>query len=346
MTDSLEQALYRLDYDVPDGLVHRAVAGADRGLVRAHVAQQIRIATRMALGQVATLVVAILFVNLVAAYFAPRYGQALADAPIVGGVAGPVLRYSGLDASHITPLNVSATSSGHTITLVGGFADTERTVLLMEVDGKSHGLPNKREACCYAEGTLVDQFALEYQRVNSADPQAMTFKPLAGPASQLGARLQLHITALHGLMPESFQAISGDWRLNVTLIQQPGKVLATPRPVTANGITYTIRSVRLSAKQLSIQFYISGEPVEEYRRLVYGVNAPQPAGPDGFYQRYVAQTLVDAHGNKASFSEGGMTLPKQGPASGGVAVVVPGPGRYTLTFGNAPEGPSFQIDIP
>jgi hypothetical protein len=292
------------------------------------------------------LVVGILLINVVVAYFAPRYGQALADAPVVGPVAGPVLRFSGLDSSQITKLNVSATSSGHTITLVGGYADTERTVLLMEVDGKSHGLPNKREACCYAEGTLVDQFALEYQRINSADPQAMTFKPLAGPASQLGARLQLHITALHGLRPESFQAISGDWTLNVTLIQQAGKVLATPGPVTANGITYTINSVRLSGKQVIIQFYLSGPRIEESRKLVYETKAPDSAGPDGFYQRYVAPTLVDAAGNKAAFGESGLTLPKQGPASGGMTMVVPTPGRYTLTFGSAPGGPSFQIEIP
>lgn len=345
MTDLLERELYRLDFDVPDGLVDRAVARADRPPVRAHVAPQIRIAARMVLGRAAALVVAILFVNLVAAYFAPRYGQALADAPIVGGVTSPVLRYSGLDASQITHLNVSATSSGHTIKVVGAFADTERTVLLLEVDGKPHGLPGKEQACCYAEGTLIDQFAIEYQRVNSPDQLAATFTPLLGPASQLGARLKLHITALHGMRPE-FSAITGDWSLNVTLIQQAGKVLAVPVPVTANGITYTIKSVRLSGKQVSVQFFFSGQPVEEYRKLAYETNTRDSAGPDGFYQTYVAPTLVDSQGNHAAFRESGMTLPKQGPASGGTTMVVAGPGQYTLTFGSAPGGPSFQIDIP
>lgn len=340
MTDLLERALNRLDFDVPDGLVDRAIAGAERAPVRAPVAEQIRIAV----GRAATLVVAILFVNLVAAYFAPRYGQALADAPIVGGVAAPVLRYSGLDASQITSLNVSATSSGHTIKLVGGYADTERTVLLMEFDGKPLRVPSKsnQDPCCFAEGTLVDQFALEYSRVPSSDQQAATFEPVRGLAARVGARLMLHITILHTNGPE---VATGDWRLPVTLFQQPGKVLAVPGPVTANGIIYTIKSVRLSGTQLSIQFYLSGPRIEEYRKQGMP-NTAESAGPEGFYQKYVAPSLVDSQRHPASFRGSNMTMPKQGPASGGLTVVVLAPGQYTLTFGNSPGGPLFQIDIP
>jgi hypothetical protein len=290
-------------------------------------------------------VVAILFVNLVAAYFAPRYGQALADAPIVGGVTSPVLRYSGLDASQITHLDVSATSSGHTIKVVAAFADTERTVLLLEVDGKPHGLPMKEAACCYAEGTLVDQFAIEYQRIYSPDAMAMTFKPLAGPASQLGARLRLHITTLQGLRPE-FQAISGDWSLNVTLIQQAGKVLANPAPVTANGITYTITSERLSGQQLHVAFSLSGPAVDAQRKLAYETKSPPFPDDRSFATQFVFPKLLGAQGNPEFPYEWGFTTPRQGPISGGMTAVVAGPGHYTLTFGSAPGAPVFQIDIP
>jgi hypothetical protein len=299
----------------------------------------------MALGRAATLVVAILFVNLVAAYFAPRYGQALADAPFVGGVTSPVLRFSGLDGSQITHLDVSATSSGHTIKVVGAFADTERTVLLLEVDGKPHGLPMKEAACCYAEGTLVDQFAFEYQHIYSPDAMAMTFKPLAGPASRLGARLKLHITSLLGLSPE-FPATSGDWSLNVTLIQQAGKVLANPAPMTANGITYTITSERLSGKQLHVEFSLSGPPVDAQRKLAYENTSPQFSDDKSFAMQFVFPRLVGSQGNPEFPYEWGFTTPRQGPITGGMTAVVLGPGRYTLTFGSAPGAPVFQIDIP
>jgi hypothetical protein len=345
MTDLLERELYKLDFDVPDGLVDRAVVAATRAPDRAHVAKPIPMAPRVTLGRAAAVVVAILFVNLVAAYFAPRYGQALADAPIVGGVTSPVLHYSGLDASQITHLNVSTTSAGHTIKLVGAYADTERTVLLLEVDGKPHDLPSKQAVCCYPEGTLVDQFALEYQHVYSPDTMAMTFAPLAGPASQLGARLKLHITRLLGLSPE-FPATSGDWSLNVTLIQQAGKILANPAPMTANGITYTLKSVHLSGMQLHIEFSLSGPPVEAQRRLVYETKSPQFPDDRSFAMQFVNPKLVGPRGNPSYAHEWGFTLPRQGPITGGMTAVVDGPGHYTVTFGSAPGSPVFQIDIP
>jgi hypothetical protein len=345
MTDLLERELHKLDFDVPDGLVDRAVAAATRAPDRAHVAKPIPMAARVTLGRAAALVVAILFVNLVAAYFAPKYGQALADAPLMGGLTSPVLRFSGLDGSQITHLNVSASSSGHTIKVVGAYADTDRTVLLLEVDGKPHGLPMKDAACCYAEGTLVDQFALEYQHIYSADAMAMTFAPLAGPASQLGARLKLHITRLLGLSPE-FPATSGDWSLNVTLIQQAGKVLANPAPMTANGITYTVKSVHLSGMQLHIDFSLSGPPVDAQRKLVYETKSPPFSDDNSFAMQSVFPRLVSPLGNPEFPYEWGYTTPRQGPISGGMTAVVDGPGHYTLTFGRAPGSPVFQIDIP
>jgi hypothetical protein len=345
MTDLLERELHKLDFDVPDGLVDRAVAAATRAPDRAHVAKPIPMAARVTLGRAAALVVAILFVNLVAAYFAPKYGQALADAPLMGGLTSPVLRFSGLDGSQITHLDVSASSSGHTIKVVGAYADTDRTVLLLEVDGKPHGLPMKDAACCYAEGTLVDQFALEYQHIYSADAMAMTFAPLAGPASQLGARLKLHITRLLGLSPE-FPATSGDWSLNVTLIQQAGKVLANPAPMTANGITYTVKSVHLSGMQLHIDFSLSGPPVDAQRKLVYETKSPPFSDDNSFAMQSVFPRLVSPLGNPEFPYEWGYTTPRQGPISGGMTAVVDGPGHYTLTFGRAPGSPVFQIDIP
>jgi hypothetical protein len=345
MTDLLERELYKLDFEIPDGLVDRAVAGTMRAPDRAPVARQIRIATRTTVGRAAALVVAILFVNLVAAYFAPRYGQALADAPFMGGVTSPVLRFSGLDGSQITHLDVSASSSGHTIKVVGAYADTERTVLLLEVDGKPHDLPTKQAVCCYPEGTLVDQFAFEYQHIYSHDAMAMTFAPLAGPASRLGARLKLHITELFGLRPE-FHPVSGDWTLNLTLIQQAGKMLAVPDPVTANGITYTLRSVHLSGMQLHIDFSLSGPPVEAQRKLVYETKSPQFPDDGPFARQLVTPRLVGPQGSPIDPYEWGFTLPRQGPITGGMTTVVDGPGHYTLTFGSAPGSPVFQIDIP
>jgi hypothetical protein len=329
-----------MEFELPVGLVERALNVAEREPVRRDPGRVIRFTGRTALVRVAALVIGVLLANVGAAYFAPKYGQALADSPIVGGVAGPVLRFSGLDANQITRLDASATSSGHTIKLVGGFADTEMTVLLMEFDGEPHGLPNKQRECCYADGALTDQFGREYKRVYSPDALTATFEPLAGPARDLGARLTLHVTELKPL-GRNFQAVSGEWTLRLTLLQHAGVVLPVPGPSTANGITYTLKSVRLSGTQLRIQFELSGPLVEQQRDL-----PAQPMDNRSFASGYVRPTLVDAQGNLASVHQWGFTTPKRGPVSGGMTAVVPGGGRYTLTFGTAFGGPTFQIDVP
>jgi hypothetical protein len=328
-----------MEFELPVGLVERAVNVAKLEPVRRDSRRVIRFNGRTALVRVAALVVGVVLANVGAAYFAPKYGQALADSPIVGGVAGPVLRYSGLDANLITRLDASATSSGHTVKLVGGFADTERTVLLLEFDGQAHGLPNKQTECCYAEGSLTDQFGREYHRVYSPDALTATFEPLAGPARDLGARLTLHISML--MLGSHFQTVRGEWTLRLTLLQHAGVVLPVPGPATANGITYTLKSLRLSGTQLKIQFELSGPPVDQQRDL-----PPQPMDNRSFADRYVRPSLVDAQGNSASVHEWGFTSPKRGPFSGGMTAVVPGSGPYRLTFGTAFGGPTFQIDVP
>lgn len=340
MTEVLERALYRMEFELPVGLVDRALNVAEHEPVRRDAGRVIRVPSRIALVRVAALVVGVLLSNVGAAYFAPKYGQALADSPIVGGVAGPVLRYSGLDANQITRLNASATSSGHTVKLVGGYADTERTVLLMEFDGQAHGLPNKQTECCYAEGSLTDQFGREYHRLYSPDALTATFEPLAGPARELGARLTLHISTLNPL-GSHFQTVRGDWTLRLTLLQHAGVVLPVPDPITANGVTYALKSVRLSGTQLKIQFEVSGPLVDQQRDL-----RPQPMDTYSFAMKYVRPSLVDAQGNSGSVPEWGFTTPKRGPLSGGMTAVVLGSGRYTLTFGTASQGPAFLIDVP
>src|SRR5205823_15127075 len=86
----------------------------------------------VAVAGVAVLVIA----NGVAAYIAPRYGQALAQVPLVGGISAKLLEFSGVTASKVTVVNDSPTSSGHTVRLLAAYADGLRTVLFIANDGK------------------------------------------------------------------------------------------------------------------------------------------------------------------------------------------------------------------
>src|SRR5438045_9779143 len=74
--------------------------------------------------------------NGAAAYYAPRYGQALAQVPLVGGISAKLLEFSGVTASKVTVVNDSSTSSGHTVRLVAAYADGLRTVVFVAIDGR------------------------------------------------------------------------------------------------------------------------------------------------------------------------------------------------------------------
>src|SRR5260221_110334 len=62
-------------------------------------------------------------------------GPALAGTPLVNPVVTKLLDIFGLSttADHVVPLAVSSISAGQTIAVVGGYADSGRTVLLVRV---------------------------------------------------------------------------------------------------------------------------------------------------------------------------------------------------------------------
>ncbi len=335
MTALLERTLEEMDFELPAGLVDRTLRAAATGPVQSRSARRPWKRPRNVLIGVAAALILLIAGNALTAYFAPRYGQALADAPVLGAVAGPVLHFSGLDASAVIPLNESATSSGHTVKLIGAYADSERTVLFLEVDGQPHGIPNKQQSCCYAEATLTDQFGHSYQHVYSVDALAPAFSPLVPPASNLGARLTLHISSLMPTGP-GFSEVTGDWELRLTLIQQAGTVLPLPAPVTANGVTYTFTSLHLSHFQLKVNYTLSGPLVDQQR----GAPAEAP-DPNSFFFHYAFPRLVSAAGVEAQLSDWGMTLPR-----GDLTAILPGPGTYTLTLGNLPGAATVQVQVP
>jgi hypothetical protein len=221
------------------------------------------------------------------------------------------------------------------VKLIGAYADSERTVLFLEVDGQPHGIPNKQQSCCYAEATLTDQFGHSYQGSYAVDALAPTFNPLVPPASNLGARLTLHISSLMPTGP-GFSEITGDWELHLTLIRQAGIVLPLPAPVTANGVTYTFTSLHLSQFQLKVNYTLSGPLVDQQRGA-----APEPPDPNSFFFHYAFPRLVNAAGVEAQLSNWGMTLPR-----GDLTAILPGPGTYTLTLGKLPGAATVQIQVP
>ena len=337
-----------------------------RAMARLEVVARPRHATaktrlRVVAGAIAGALILIVAANAVAVYLAPRYGRILADAPGIGPMSDRLLGAVGLSASDVILVGDSATSSGHILKLEGVYADGLRTVLFVSIDGKGltgnpkeYG-PNPGDWGINYDGvTLSDQFGRTYDATGVGGPTELQFKGLGWPASDVGARLTLHVTGLwamwkvielgpgKGSDPQAY-TVNGDWYLHATVVSGSSHNIPLPAPVRTAGAVYTFTSIVASSRTMIIHWTIAGPVNAEV-----GSNRPQgPNPPPEIYQRlmqdYFGPSVYDASGKQIQMEEYGTTWPKEGgPAKGTMTVFIPGPGRYRIQLGAALTAPDEQ----
>jgi hypothetical protein len=298
------------------------------------------------LGAVAVAVVAVILLNVVAAYFAPTYSRALADAPGIGGPSSKILAAFGLNAGEVTLFNDVSTSSGHTLRMTAGFADGLRTVLFVSIDGrgvtgnpKSFG-PNPGDYGLW-DFTVTDQFGHSYQRNLVSSMNLLSLEPLAWPASSVGARLTLHVTSLWPEWLRQGSPLPGDWTLHATLVSEPAHSLALPAPVRTSQADYTFTSIRSSTTTLIIHWTVAGPVLDEEIKL-RPTNVPGQQEPayQVLMQAYFWPTVFDSSGQPVQLTEWGTTFGKS--AAGELTAFIPGPGRYRIQLGGALTADDLQ----
>ena len=296
----------------------------------------------------------VILLNVVAAYYAPTYSRAVADAPGIGGPSSKILNAFGLSAGDVTSLNDTASSSGHTLHLMAGYADGLRTVLFISIDGK--GLDgNPKEFGVHpgdyglGEFTLTDQFGHAYTPRGVGGPNEVPFTPLTWPASRVGARLTLHVTSIDALWLRGTAGVNGDWTLHATLIAEPAHTLALPAPIRTPQASYTFTSLRASATALNIRWTISGPALDRENALWAATGSrtnPQvPPSPPSAEELQLERDffwpqVFDASGHQVQLSDWGITFTK--PATGEMTVFIPGPGRYRIQLGGALTADDLQ----
>lgn len=342
MSPSLESRLRALEIEVPAGLAARAKTGA---AARPTVGRRRLPALARTLAVLAVLAVA---ANAVVTYFAPAYGQALADSPI-GPLTQPLLRAGGLSAGDVTPVDQSVTSSGHTIQVVGAYADGIQTTIYMQVDGRplaapAHGVGKVWGDRYLAAETLTDQFGRSYEPRGTSGTTVTVFEPLAGPAAALGGRLTLHVTRLWLVRegpdpgnPESAPHVDGDWTFRFTLTQRPAHDLPLPGPLRIGDTTYTFTAVQ-AASVMTVKIRVSGGAVERWNAATSGrVSGPLPSD------------VIDPYLTEL-YDEGGRA--QRGGYGGGDGAtidrswVLHGPGRYRLHIGDVQSGVDVWFTVP
>jgi hypothetical protein len=354
MIDPLEHRIRELRIRTPPALVPAAIAAAARpstiaGRGFGSSARPRAARRRVALG--AGLIAALLAANAVGTYFVPRYGQALANAPFLGAASGPILRSVGLDGSSLTELSGSTTSNGHTLQLVSGYADSVRTVVFVQVDGRPLEAPSKTSYGFYLHGTLSDQFGHTYHQVfGGAQGAASSFEPMVWPATATGARLTLHVTAL---MPTGYgdSTVKGDWSLTFTLTQQPGRLLDLPAPLQVGDTTYTFTRMQVSGDLFELNWSITGGAATRMDALVDGYYGRNPAPPPAVQEKIreagaqLVPTLLGPNGTSANFLEWGWELPRRQPARGNLKATIPVHGRWVIRLGPPGQTAERAVDI-
>ena len=260
--DALEQRLSNLDLESPDDRLVTA-----RVLARAPKPKRSPIVRVLAIG-IATVLVAggVL-------YFVPAAGVALADAPI----AGPLLHDAGLvgAGNHVTSVGAGATSSGYRLVLVGAYADSSRTVLLLQANPAILPLGGRG-----GDVELTDQFGRSYRmqsgRTDTRTGQVIAqFEPLAWPDGLTGARITLKITAVQGACRSAAfctdpvadgDVVQGSWTLPAILGLDEGTALRLPATAHAGAAVFQFTSIRSSSATIGIDIAVTGATFDDLQQ--------------------------------------------------------------------------------
>lgn len=197
-------------------------------------------------------------------------------------------------ADLVTPFQLASTDGGRTMTLIGAYADTARTVFLFR-ESPDMGVPNaavndergfingsSSAGPIRAPGVRGDYyFALD----EGAHPEADGF-----------ARLMVTISHLSRWSPAGGN-VSGNWAFNVALKVQPGQALPAPNQFRLGAWKVTIETLELTPAAVHLQTVVNGASPE----------ALVGPGKGPFVE------LVDAAGNpvRVLAAGAGVTVPKQ-----------------------------------
>ncbi len=300
MNDDLRSPLARrlatLDIPVPPTLVPRVLAARRPA---AH-AVGVRLLSRLS-AAVALLVLALGATS----YFAPRFGQALADAPVLGSATGPLLRSVGLASlgGRVTAFSSAALSSSHRVELIGGYADGIRTILLLRVEPADRSVLLTNGVGV----TLTDQFghrlALKGGAADARTGQEiLEFEPVTGPAAPLGARLTLQVTTLTAFGSPR-DRLQGDWQLHATIALDESTAVAAPLPGRLGTMTVTFTKLTATATALEVRLQVQGAGSGELSRVIPDAVKGHPAfsvqlwAPDGTQAQELARQVDESSGS-------------------------------------------------
>ena len=159
-------------------------------------------------------------------------------------------------ADLVTPLQLSSTDNGRTITLIGAYADVARTVLLFRESPPDLGLPNvivsDDQGMINAGGSAGP--------VRSPGVRSDYYVALddgAHPGPDGLAHLAITISHLNRWTPAG-GIVNGNWSFNVALSIQSGQALPGPSQFRLGAWKVTIERLELTPTVVHLQTVVNG----------------------------------------------------------------------------------------
>jgi hypothetical protein len=315
--DPLARRLARLEPRVDaDDLSRRVLARARAG--RAVLPMRLRaLAVAVPLALVASVAIS--------SYYFPAFAQALADAPVAGSIAGPVLRAVGLVGvpSRIIAFGDTLNVSGYRVDLLGGYADAGRTILFLRTQPAAVLVTSPRTAS--QELSLTDQFGRRYRATGAianseTGENTIIFEPLLWPASAVGARLHLSFNTLVVGAPSAQREIAGRWDLTGTLAADEGADLPVPPGGSIGEIQVAFTRLRSTRSAVIADLRIEPDGLDLGRVV-----------PDaGKGHSAFRVSLLDPNGRERPLLQGGYGSAGAGVIEGRWVWLIDTPGRYEL----------------
>ncbi len=300
-------------------------AAPDAGRVTARVLSTHRRRARLRWPRVTLSAVAAMILFAVVAYFAPASSTVVARVPLAGATVGA--------SERVTMVGASGVSAGHTVTLVGAYADSTRTELRLHVS----------PAAMIGFGiNLSDQFGRTYGATSSfgnllTGDVTAEFEPLGWPDAMTGARIDVHVSQLDAGV-DFRQVVKGTWTLHATLGVDEGTTLANPAPISLGSARLSFTSVVATPGSLEVDLDIIGVSLQDLE-----ARAPDTATIKG--SRVFILDLRDSQGNSVLATDN-ETQDWFSPIHVRLQSYISAPGTYLLVAGYDGQVATRTITVP
>jgi hypothetical protein len=198
-----------------------------------------------------------------------------------------------LVADLVTPLQISSTDNGRTITLIAAYADLSRTVLIFR-ESPDMGLPSA--SVTDAQGPInAGGSAGPVRSPGVRGDYYVALDEGARPGADGLAHLAISVSHLTVWTPAG-GTVDGSWTFNVALTLQPGRALPAPNQFRLGTWNVTVEKLELTPAVVHLQ------------TVVHGASPGMLVGPG----KGAFVELVDAAGNPVRDLSGGagITVPK------------------------------------